>query len=595
MSRFQSKPNIKRVIALLLALVCLIAVCVIPASAEGGTCGAGLSWSYSAGTLVITGEGEMYAFNERDPAPWHHLRADIKRVIFPEGLASIGGFAFYGCTNLQGIDIPDDVRTIGSGAFFGCENLRLAKLPAKLSRIGNQAFYGCTSLAAVQFPIGVESIGDKAFYLCESLITVTVPRYAEKLGAQVFAYCTSLIRVQIESNIRTVPEWMFYGCYNLIEISLPSTVTSVDFYAFKNCDSLTCIYHTGDSGAINAIRTDIAESNPVFAESGFIGNGTLSDTSVSVDEVYDTSNNLVSQTDTTVKVEENVTVITQVETTPGTSSTHTTYSSSVTVVVGENASWDEVADAVGDALRDINNQNSLTGASTGTTITVYTDDASSVGEELLKEIAGRDIDVEIVNPSGNTWRVDGTAIKQEEISGPADYSYVVGAAPAESTEKLGTDDCYSVEFSQSTSLNSEILIQLPDSAVGKNAFLYQVEEDGSYTKLQAVAVDNDANAHFFLSNVEQETQYIVGLNVPGESTDDIIIPKELSDVYGAIQRLEKIEYVSTGVRNINGLTLGNLLLMVLGLLVLISIVIGAFMYYKNRQKLLKNKKAYAKR
>lgn len=587
------KLNI-RILALAMAIVLLLC-CIPTASAESGTCGAGLSWSYSFGTLVITGEGEMTNYNEFETAPWYELRGMIKKVVLPEGLTSIGTLAFYNCVGLRTVSVPDNVRTIGANAFFGCTGLERVALSSKLSRIGSQAFYGCTSLVAADLPISLEYIGDRAFYLCESLITVTVPRYAEKLGAQVFAYCTSLIRVQIESNIRTVPEWMFYGCYNLIEISLPSTVTSVDFYAFKNCDSLTGIYHPGDSDAINAIRTDIAESNPVFAESGFIGNGTLSDTSVSVDEVYDTSNNLVSQTDTTVKVEENVTVITQVETTPGTSSTHTTYSSSVTVVVGENASWDEVADAVGDALRDINNQNSLTGASTGTTITVYTDDASSVGEELLKEIAGRDIDVEIVNPSGNTWRVDGTAIKQEDISGPADYSYVVGAAPGESAEKLGTDDCYSVEFSQSTSLNSEILIQLPDSAVGKNAFLYQVEEDGSYTKLQAVAVDNDANAHFFLSNVEQETQYIVGLNVPGESTDDIIIPNELSDVYGAIQRLEKIEYVSTGVRNINGLTLGNLLLMVIGLLVLISIVIGIFMYYKNRQKLLKNKKAYAKR
>ena len=587
------KLNI-RILALAMAIVLLLC-CIPTVYAEGGTCGAGLSWSYSFGTLVITGEGEMTNYNEFETAPWYELRGMIKKVVLPEGLTSIGTLAFYNCVGLRTVSVPDNVRVIGANAFFGCTGLERVALSSKLSRIGSQAFYGCTSLVAADLPISLEYIGDRAFYLCESLITVTVPRYAEKLGAQVFAYCTSLIRVQIESNIRTVPEWMFYGCYNLIEISLPSTVTSVDFYAFKNCDSLTGIYHPGDSDAINAIRTDIAESNPVFAESGFIGNGTLSDTSVSVDEVYDTSNNLVSQTDTTVKVEENVTVITQVETTPGTSSTHTTYSSSVTVVVGENASWDEVADAVGDALRDINNQNSLTGASTGTTITVYTDDASSVGEELLKEIAGRDIDVEIVNPSGNTWRVDGTAIKQEDISGPADYSYTVGAAPGESAEKLGTDDCYSVEFSQSTSLNSEILIQLPDSAVGKNAFLYQVEEDGSYTKLQAVAVDNDANAHFFLSNVEQETQYIVGLNVPGESTDDIIIPNELSDVYGAIQRLEKIEYVSTGVRNINGLTLGNLLLMVIGLLVLISIVIGAFMYFKNRQKLLKNKKAYAKR
>ena len=93
---------------------------------------------------------------------------------------------------------------------------------------------------------------------------------------------------------------------------------------------------------------------------------------------------------------------------------------------------------------------------------------------------------------------------------------------------------------------------------------------------------------------EKDTEYVIGLNVPGESTEDIIITKELNDVYGAIQRLEKIEYVSTGVRNINGLTLGNLLLIVIGILVFLTIVVGSFMYFKNRQKQLESYRKYTK-
>lgn len=587
MKPFKSQSNKMRVIALLLVTVCLCAVCIIPASAESGTCGNGLTWSFSLGTLTISGEGDMTNFNEYNTAPWYSLRDEIKKVVISEGVTSIGSLAFYNCTEIRTVLIPDTVKIIGGSAFFGCKGLEYVTISSKLSRIERQAFYGCTSLVAIDLPISLEYIGDRAFYLCESLISVTVPRYAEKIGVQAFAYCISLLRARIDAHITVLPEWTFYGCINLSELSLPETVTSIDDYALKNCDNLTAIYHSGDSDTLGDIRDDIKDTNPNFASSGYIGSGEMPDTSTSTDSEYDTNDELISQTNTTVTNGENVTVITEVVTTPSENGGNTTYFTTIKVIVNDNASWGEAARLVAASLVTVNDQYSLTKKSTGTVITVYTDESMSVGEEFLKEMAGRDAILEIVAPSGNVWRIDCTEIKPKDVTGPTDYNYTVSEAPKESSESLGTDDCYEVDFEESSSVKSEILIQLPESSKGKNAYLYQVEDDGSHTRLQASAVDNNANAHFFLSNVEKNTKYIIGLNVPGESTDDVIITSELAAVYGAIQRLEKIEYVSTGVRNINGLTLGNLMLIVIGGLVFISIIVGVVMFFIYRSKQLK--------
>ncbi|MEG0758912.1 MAG: leucine-rich repeat domain-containing protein, partial [Raoultibacter sp.] len=41
-------------------------------------------------------------------------------VVVPEGVTSIGGGAFYGCSSLTSITIPEGVTSIGQYAFRGC-------------------------------------------------------------------------------------------------------------------------------------------------------------------------------------------------------------------------------------------------------------------------------------------------------------------------------------------------------------------------------------------------------------------------------------------------------------------------------------------
>ena len=50
-------------------------------------------------------------------------RKSIKKAVIPEGVTSIGKYAFKGCKRLTSITIPDGVTCIGDNAFYNCENL----------------------------------------------------------------------------------------------------------------------------------------------------------------------------------------------------------------------------------------------------------------------------------------------------------------------------------------------------------------------------------------------------------------------------------------------------------------------------------------
>ena len=105
----------------------------------------------------------------------HHLYIngeEIKDLVIPNSVTSIGDNAFYGCSSLTSITIPNSVTSIGDGAFRECSGLTSITIPNSVTSIGEWAFYGCTSLTSVTIPNSVTSIGDIAFDNCSSLTDV---------------------------------------------------------------------------------------------------------------------------------------------------------------------------------------------------------------------------------------------------------------------------------------------------------------------------------------------------------------------------------------------------------------------------------------
>lgn len=128
----------------------------------GGTTGQ-LTWVIGADkTLVIGGTGAMPDY---DPyAPWIIYNYLWDKVIFGEGVTSIGKYAFFACSTLTEISIPNTVTDIGEYAFSGCYNLKNITLPSGLQSLESRTFEYCWGLNSITIPEGVTKIGDRCFY-----------------------------------------------------------------------------------------------------------------------------------------------------------------------------------------------------------------------------------------------------------------------------------------------------------------------------------------------------------------------------------------------------------------------------------------------
>ena len=232
-------------------------LCPLGTLSLSGTCGDNTYWELDNGVLSIGGEGAI------TNNPWEPYSNSINEVVIGEGVTSIGGSAFYGCTGLTGITIPNRVTTIGSSAFRGCTGLTGVTIPNSVTSIENYAFEGCTGLTGVTIPNGVTSIGNYAFQGCNGLTSVTIPNSVKSIGNAAFAGCSSLTGVTIPNGVTSIGNSAFSGCRSLTGINIPNSVTSIEIAAFYGCTGLTAV-HISDLAAWCGIAFGSNNANPLY-------------------------------------------------------------------------------------------------------------------------------------------------------------------------------------------------------------------------------------------------------------------------------------------------------------------------------------------
>ena len=85
---------------------------------------------------------------------------NLKKAYIPEGVTSIGGYAFCHCSSLTEIILPDSIKTIEEFAFAFCSNLVSADLGDCVNEIGNYAFYRCEKLKNVDENFEVKQLDE---------------------------------------------------------------------------------------------------------------------------------------------------------------------------------------------------------------------------------------------------------------------------------------------------------------------------------------------------------------------------------------------------------------------------------------------------
>ena len=172
----------------------------------------------------------------------------------PDGVTTIGYYAFYDCSSLTSIDIPDSVTTIGGYAFCLCTSLKSAVIPDSVTTIGQGAFQMCTSLWSVVIGDGVTTIGVYAFNSCTSLSSVVIPDSVTSIGYGAFQMCRNLTSVVIGDSVTTIGASAFEYCDSLTSVVIPDSVTTIGGYAFRDCGSLKSVV-IGDS--VTTIGEDV--------------------------------------------------------------------------------------------------------------------------------------------------------------------------------------------------------------------------------------------------------------------------------------------------------------------------------------------------
>ena len=219
-----------------------------------GTLEDNLTWSLDAGTLTISGNGEMVQ-SPSHSMPWLSYEKSIETIVVEDGVTTICDSAFYAVSNLKSVTIPGSVTTIGKNAFFRCANLTEVSIQNGLHSIGESAFAYCSALSDINLPASLQSIGDHAFEQC-GLKNITVDS-----GNSDF---TVIDGVLFDSSAKTL--YCYPGGKNSIsepgEYTIPQGVTSIAPSALKGCslsavnipDSVTTI---GDGAFANNLMTSI--------------------------------------------------------------------------------------------------------------------------------------------------------------------------------------------------------------------------------------------------------------------------------------------------------------------------------------------------
>lgn len=218
-------------------------------------------------------DGCLYNKSTKELIKGNNISDDDNDLIIPEGIVSIGDYAFASCKIDRQISFPSTLTKIGDHAFEDSViyagqyvNTRMFNLPKSLERIGDYAFNNALiyRFAEDNLPLSQTSIsyiGDYAFanarYMrCNDDDCFTLPSTLEYLGKHAF------------ENVHYGDSYSWQKFTLTIKLPQESKLKSISDFAFNDFDGVvllentSAIDHIGEYSGCGSSFTDVTDFSP---------------------------------------------------------------------------------------------------------------------------------------------------------------------------------------------------------------------------------------------------------------------------------------------------------------------------------------------
>ena len=197
------------------------------------------------------GTAEITGYTGKDSVLLVPSQVDGLRV------AAIRDRAFSGNVQIAGIELPDGVKSIGNYAFYGCSGLKYICLPESLEELGSKALNSCKNLQDIYFAGNMTNWKKLGFSAGSAITVYTNCRPSDYLFVVLEDGTAGISGYAGTSAEPALPGWLdgkpvtrilesaFDGCSRLRGISIPKSIVSIEKNAFWDCGRLASVRYSG--------------------------------------------------------------------------------------------------------------------------------------------------------------------------------------------------------------------------------------------------------------------------------------------------------------------------------------------------------------
>ena len=175
----------------------------------------------------------------------------LTHLVLTEGIENLGSYAF-ASSEIEELTLPSTLKIINSSC-FEFNNLRSVRIPSSVTYIGSGVFCGNGELEEIVVEEGNQvyssnncnvifntSTGE----LVQASNNMTFPEGVTSLGWCSFQGLAHVTKLEIPEGVTDLGNYTFYPCLALEMVSIPSTVSANGFHdvTFYDCVNLKSIY-----------------------------------------------------------------------------------------------------------------------------------------------------------------------------------------------------------------------------------------------------------------------------------------------------------------------------------------------------------------